>query len=95
MTARKGTRKAAEGSPRPSAAAAPDTDKADEESAEKPVALSKDTTGDAEDPAAEVRLGSSPVKRYRAPRPAPFRAGGHVLTERGWVLDTDPNNQKG
>lgn len=31
---------------------------------------------------------AEPVRKYQIERPAPYRAGGHVLTERGWELDT-------
>lgn len=30
-----------------------------------------------------------PIRTYTAPRPEPKRAGGYVLTERGWVLDPE------
>ena len=99
MTARKGARKAAAGAPHPAAAAGPDTPTSDDTpSPEKTVELSKATTGAEPDPVAAVEftpapVKPSPVKRYAAPRPKPFRAGGHVLTERGWVLDTIPEQE--
>lgn len=52
--------------------------------------LSKDTAGDEVDPATAVFLGSdTPVTRYVLDKPEPLRAGGHLLTERGWVIDPD------
>ena len=30
-----------------------------------------------------------PVRTYKAPRPEPTRCGGWVLTDHGWVLDTE------
>ena len=29
-----------------------------------------------------------PIRTYEIPRPEPTRAGGYVLTQSGWVLDT-------
>lgn len=94
MTARKGARKAAGATPPAPAAEGPATESpTDVQSAGAPVELSKRVDGDEPDPAAEVQLAQSsetkpsPVKRYQAPRKALYRAGGHVLTERGWELD--------
>ena len=44
----------------------------------------------APEPAPEVAPAPlEPVRKYEIPRPEPTRCGGYVLTDRGWVLDTD------
>lgn len=51
------------------------------------VELSKDVTGDQPAPDGEVRF--APVERYVLEEKVPVRAGGYVLTDRGWVPDPD------
>lgn len=40
-------------------------------------------------PATDQAAAREPVHTFRITRPDPIRAGGYVLTDRGWELDTD------
>lgn len=57
-----------------------------EKSPDERVALSKATEGDASAPG-EVKF--APVTKYVLEEKVPVRAGGHILTERGWEIDPD------
>jgi len=37
---------------------------------------------------ASAPKGREPVREYRTPPREPMRAAGHILTDRGWELDT-------
>lgn len=80
MAARKSAPKAEASTPQDASAEGPTPEPAPEptpEPAPKP-----------ELPPAVAPAPPEPVHTYKAPRPEPKRAGGHVLTERGWELDT-------
>jgi len=58
------------------------------ESAESAVEVDSVAPEPSPEPAPEPAPAAAPVGRYQIQRPEPVRCGGHVLTERGWVLDT-------
>jgi len=44
--------------------------------------------------AAQPSPPAEPVRTFKAPTPEPKRAGGYVLTERGWEIDTATPEQE-